>query len=135
MSFLKANGAKPKRDLQELWKRIVFSMAVSNTDDHFRNHGFLLSDTGWELSPLYDVNPVIYGEYLSLNVDGDHSSIDFELAVESAPYYGIEENEALETVNRIKEIVRDNWRTIAGKYGINRGEIQRMSLAFRECEK
>ena len=135
VSFLKANGAKPKRDLQELWKRIVFSMAVSNTDDHFRNHGFLLSDTGWELSPLYDVNPDIYGEYLSLNVDGDHSSIDFELAVESAPYYGIEENEALETVNRIKEIVRDNWRTIAGKYGINRGEIQRMSLAFRECEK
>ena len=87
------------------------------------------------MSPLYDVNPDIYGEYLSLNVDGDHSSIDFELAVESAPYYGIEENEVLETVNRIKEIVRDNWRTIAGKYGINRGEIQRMSLAFRECEK
>lgn len=135
VSFLKANGAKPKRDLQELWKRIVFSMAVSNTDDHFRNHGFLLSDTGWELSPLYDVNPDIYGEYLSLNVDADYSTIDFELAIESAPYYGIEESQALETVDRIKGIVRDNWRMAAGKYGIHRGEIERMSSAFRECEK
>ena len=62
VSFLKADGAKPKRDLEELWKRIVFSMAVSNTDDHFRNHGFILSHDGWELSPLYDVNPDIYGE-------------------------------------------------------------------------
>lgn len=63
-SFLKANGGTPKKDLIELWKRIVFSMAVSNTDDHFRNHGFLLTNSGWELSPLYDVNPDIYGEYL-----------------------------------------------------------------------
>ena len=87
VSFLKGNGAKPQRDLQELWKRIVFSMAVSNTDDHFRNHGFILSDTGWELSPLYDVNPDIYGEYLSLNVDNDNSSINFRLAVAPAPFY------------------------------------------------
>lgn len=67
-------------------------MAVSNTDDHFRNHGFILSDEGWELSPLYDVNPDIYGEYLSLNVDADNSSIDFELAVQATPYYGIGKN-------------------------------------------
>ncbi len=65
VSFIKACGAKPKRDLIELWKRVVFSMAVSNTDDHFRNHGFIVSDEGWELSPLYDVNPDVYGKYLS----------------------------------------------------------------------
>ena len=52
VSFPKANGSKPQRDLQELWKRSVFSMSVANTDDHFRNHGFILSDTGWKLSPL-----------------------------------------------------------------------------------
>ncbi len=98
VSFLKADGAKPKRDLEELWKRIVFSMAVSNTDDHFRNHGFILSDEGWELSPLYDVNPDIYGEYLSLNVDADNSSIDFELAVQAAPYYGIGKKYAVQEV-------------------------------------
>jgi len=60
VSFLRANGATPKSDLQELWKRIVFSMAVSNTDDHFRNHGFLLTENGWTLSPMYDVNPDVY---------------------------------------------------------------------------
>ena len=133
VSFLKANGAKPKRDLRELWKRIVFSMAVSNTDDHFRNHGFVLSDEGWELSPLYDVNPDIFGEYLSLNVDSDHSSIDFDLAVDAAPFYGIEE-QATELVVSIKNVVRNNWQLLAKKYGISRGEIDRMRPAFRECE-
>ena len=89
VSFLKANGATPKKDIQELWKRIVFSMAVSNTDDHFRNHGFILEEKGWVLSPMYDVNPDIYGEFLSLNVDEDNSAIDFDLAIEAAPYYEI----------------------------------------------
>lgn len=134
VSFLKANGAKPKRDLQELWKRIVFSMAVSNTDDHFRNHGFILSSEGWELSPLYDVNPDIYGGYLSLNVDADNSSIDFDLAIESAPYYEINEKKAKEMVNTIKNIVKDNWQVLAKKYGISRGEMDRMKVAFNACE-
>lgn len=134
VSFLKANGASPKRDLIELWKRIVFSMAVSNTDDHFHNHGFILSDEGWELSPLYDVNPDIYGEYLSLNVDNESSMIDFELAIKSASYYGIENREAIQWVEFIKNIVKINWKIIAKKYKINRGEIERMKPAFIICE-
>ena len=134
VSFLKANGGNPKKDLQELWKRIVFSMAVSNTDDHFRNHGFILSDTGWVLSPLYDVNPDIYGEYLSLNVDADNSIIDFEVAVEAADFYGIDEKKAIELVDSIKKTVRENWRIAAKQYGISRGEIERMSPAFKICE-
>ena len=133
-SFLKANGASPKRDLLELWKRIIFSMAVSNTDDHFRNHGFVLSEQGWLLSPLYDVNPDIYGDNLSLNVDEDDSSIDFELAVSAAPYYGVSEEQAKPIVNEVKSIVQDNWRNVAKKYGLSRGEIERMEPAFRECE-
>ncbi len=133
VSFLKANGAHPKSDLIELWRRIVFSMAVSNTDDHFRNHGFLLSKGGWELSPVYDVNPSIYGEDLSLNIDSNRSEIDFELAIDAARYYGVEEKEAIKEVERIKTIVSDNWKELAKKYGISRGEIERMSPAFRNC--
>lgn len=133
VSFLKANGAHPKSDLIELWRRIVFSMAVSNTDDHFRNHGFLLSKGGWELSPVYDVNPSIYGEDLSLNIDSNRSEIDFELAIDAARYYGVEEKEAIKEVKRIKTIVSDNWKELAKKYGISRGEIERMSPAFRNC--
>jgi serine/threonine-protein kinase HipA len=130
-SFLKANGASPREDLLELWKRIVFSMAVSNTDDHFRNHGFILKEEGWRLSPLYDVNPDIYGENLSLNVDENDSGIDFSLAVSAAPYYGIGKEQAEKIVDEIRTIVKENWRNTAKKYGISRGEITRMEPAFR----
>lgn len=131
VSFLKANGATPKKDIQELWKRIVFSMAVSNTDDHFRNHGFILEEKGWVLSPMYDVNPDIYGEFLSLNVDEDNSVIDFDLAIEAAPYYEISTEQAKKNVTAIRKTVADNWRSLAGKYGISRGEIERMCPAFQ----
>lgn len=134
VSFLKANGASPKKDLLELWKRIVFGMAVSNTDDHFRNHGFILKEEGWVLSPLYDVNPDIYGDNLSLNVDDCDSSIDFRLAVSAAPYYGIPEEQANRIVDEIKNVVNGNWRNAAKKYGIGRGEIEWMKPAFRACE-
>lgn len=135
LSFLKANGACPKEDSEELWKRIVFSMAVSNSDDHFRNHGFTLSEEGWRLSPLYDVNPDIYGEYLSLNVDSDNSDMEFELAIDTAYLYGIEQNQATDIVSNIKSIVGDNWQALAKKYGISRGEIERMRPAFQQCER
>ncbi|SDA61888.1 serine/threonine-protein kinase HipA [Butyrivibrio sp. INlla18] len=130
VSFLKANGASPQNDLYELWKRIVFSMAVSNTDDHFRNHGFILTENGWRLSPLYDVNPDIYGDCLKLNVDDNDSMLDFELAYNSAAYYGLKPKQAQETINEIKTIVADNWMNIAKKYGISRSEVERMSPAF-----
>lgn len=134
VSFLKANGVRPQADLVELWKRIVLSMAVSNTDDHFRNHGFILSEDGWELSPLYDVNPDIYGEYLSLNVDSYNADISFDLAIESAKYYGLDKDEAVRLVALIKDIVRNNWQKLAKKYSIGRSEIDRMKAAFRACE-
>jgi serine/threonine-protein kinase HipA len=131
-SFLKANGSAPKRDLCELWKRIVFSMAVSNTDDHFRNHGFVLTMRGWELSPMYDVNPDIYGEYLSLNVDENSSDIDFDLAINAASYYGVGNKEAESYVEKVKAVIKANWKELAKKSGISNSEIERMKPAFHE---
>lgn len=133
-SFLRANGARAKEDLAELWRRIVFSMAVSNTDDHFRNHGFILLEDGWRLSPMYDVNPDIYGENLSLNVDEYDSSIDFNLAIEASSYYGLSQKEAEDGVDEIKKIVKNNWKRLAKAYDISRGQIEKMKPAFRECE-
>lgn len=129
-AFIKANGATPKKDLEELWKRIVFSMAVSNTDDHMRNHGFILEDKGWVLSPMYDVNPDIYGDMLSLNVDDNYADLDYGLAIETAKYYGLSQKEAIETVHFISSTVKDNWKRIASNYGISRGAIERMAPAF-----
>ncbi len=130
VSFIKAEGASPKNDLLELWKRIVFSMAVTNTDDHLRNHGFLLSENGWRLSPLYDVNPDPTGEYLSLNVTDSDNRVDMKLALETAHYYQIDEMSAKKIANEIIDIVKENWGKIAEKYEISRGEREYMSSAF-----
>ena len=73
----------------KLWKRIVFNMAVNNTDDHLRNHGFILTKSGWGLSPLYDVNPVPFGDELSLNVDANDNRVSADLAIKSASYYNL----------------------------------------------
>lgn len=105
MSFIKSNGAEPNKDLKELWKRIVFNMAVSNTDDHLRNHGFIWDSNGWRLYPLYDVNPIPYGDELSLNVSEDDCAISIELAIGTAEYYNFSKNEALATAKQILSTV------------------------------
>ena len=128
--FLKANGADPGADLPELWKRIVFSMTVSNTDDHLRNHGFLLTKTGWRLSPLFDVNPVPYGDMLSMNVSVNDARIDPDLALETASYFGLEAKKARAEVGRILSLVRRDWRTVASECGLNRAAISYMEPAF-----
>ncbi|MCL1873984.1 MAG: HipA domain-containing protein [Clostridiales bacterium] len=129
-SFIKSNGALPKQDLRELWQRIVFNMAISNSDDHLRNHGFLLTDSGWVLSPMYDVNPNIYGNTLSLNVSTDDNSISFGLAIETAEYYGISVHEAKNAVADIQKTICGNWQMLAADYGLSKGAIDRMEPAF-----
>ena len=131
--FIKASCASPKKSLKELWMRIVFSMAISNTDDHLRNHGFILTKQGWELSPLYDVNPTPYGDELALNVNTDDNSISIDLAIESAHHFGLSEKEATELANNITTTVRDNWEKLATKYGLSRGAIEYMRPAFSVC--
>lgn len=129
-SLLRKYGATPKKDLQELWRRLVFNMAVSNTDDHLRNHGFILTKGGWTLSPLYDVNPNVYGDVLSLNVDSNSNLIDFELALSVARLFEMTAKRAKEDVNEIKNVVENNWKILARKYGLSRREIESMAPAF-----
>lgn len=133
--FIKSNGANPKADLIELWKRILFNMAVSNTDDHLRNHAFIFTKTGWILSPLYDVNPVPYGDELSLNVDEEDNRISLELVIKTAPRFGIPENKAKEYATEIIEIINTNWMDLAKKYGLSRAQIEDMRPAFSFCIK
>ncbi len=129
-AFIKANGSSPKEDLLELWRRVVFSMAVSNTDDHLRNHGFILDKKGWRLSPMYDVNPNIYGDSLSLNVSEQDSTIDLQLAIDTAAYYGISKKTAQAEAANIVNLVNENWKKFAKKRGLNRGAMEHMSPAF-----
>ena len=133
VSFIKSYGAKPKSDLIELWKRIVFNMAVTNSDDHLRNHAFMISEEGWVLSPLYDVNPVPYGDELSLLVDEIDNRISIDLAICTAPRFGISEKEAKKLAGDILKVVGDNWDRLAKEYGLSRRQIEDMRPAFSEC--
>lgn len=133
VDFIKAYGACPKKDLIELFKRIVFNMAVSNTDDHLKNHVFILTAKGWKLSPLYDVNPVPYGDTLSLNIDSSDNSISIDLAISTAFFYDIKAEDAMVYADEIVSIVKNNWESLAQKYGINREQIEEMRPAFSIC--
>jgi len=132
-AFIKSYGARPKKDLTELWKRIVFNMAITNSDDHLRNHAFILTEKGWTLSPLYDVNPVPYGNELSLNVDEENNSIDIDLALETAVRFGISKQDAEASAEEILRIVRENWAGLASKHGLTRRQVEEMRPAFSVC--
>ncbi len=129
-AFIIQNGAQPDHDLEELWKRIVFNICVSNSDDHLRNHGFLLTENGWILSPAYDVNPVENTTGLSLNISESDNSPDLDLALEVAAYFRVDGKKAREIINRVKKSVRQ-WSTVAEKQGISKSGRNAMASAFR----
>lgn len=133
VSFIKAYGSRPKADLLELWKRIVLNMALSNTDDHLRNHSFILDTNGWALSPLYDVNPVPYGDELSLNINETDNSISIPLAIDAAHHFGLSAKDAEQMAGEMLAIVRDHWERLARKYEIPRGKLEDMRPAFSAC--
>lgn len=127
--FIMQQGAKPDTDLEELWRRIVFYISVSNTDDHLRNHGFLLTPMGWVLSPAYDINPVEAGTGLSLNINEVDNSLTLDLALEVAPYFRVSEKGANEIIKAVQKAVAQ-WNKVAKKVGISKGEREGMSNAF-----
>lgn len=127
--FIMKHGAVVNTDLEELWRRIVFHICVKNTDDHLRNHGFLLTDKGWRLSPAYDINPNEFGTGLSLNISEKENTLDIELALSVATFFRIDSKKANQIINQIKKVVI-NWRQFAKDCGIGKSEQDRMSNAF-----
>jgi serine/threonine-protein kinase HipA len=127
---LMSEGAETNKDLLELWTRIVFNIMVSNTDDHLRNHGFLLTRSGWRLSPAYDMNPNPDSLGLALDIDDNDNALDLDLARSVAPYFRVKDAEALRITTRLHEAIA-GWREIAAKLGIGRGEQDTMAPAFR----
>lgn len=129
--WLSSNSVEPQDDLPELWKRMTFNILISNTDDHLRNHGFLLLGDGWHLSPLYDVNPNPIGEYLSLGITEEDSSLDIGPALDTAEFYQFTQREAEKRVTQMATVIRQNWKKLARKYRIPRSSVERMEPAFR----
>jgi serine/threonine-protein kinase HipA len=126
-------GSQPLADLEELWRRIVFTIMISNTDDHLRNHGFLyINNAGWQLSPAYDLNPTpvhIKPRILATSIDFDNADASLDTALSVAKEFRL-------TAKRSKEIIQEvstpinNWRQTAIKYGLTNEECDYMATAF-----
>jgi serine/threonine-protein kinase HipA len=127
--FIMRNGANVEHDLEQLWRRIVFNICVSNTDDHLRNHGFLLTSHGWTLSPAYDINPIEMGTGLKLNISENDNALDLDLVLEVAVFFRVKPQKAKQITEDIKKVVA-SWKTVATHYKIGRNEQERMSSAF-----
>ncbi len=118
------------QNLEQLWRRIVFNVAVSNCDDHLRNHGFLLTSRGWMLSPAYDINPDELGMGLKLNISENDNSLDFELVLSVASYFGVDAKHADRILKEVRAAVTQ-WREVAAAYGIPRSEQEMIAGAFK----
>lgn len=128
--FIQFNESNNTKELHQLWRRMVFNIAISNTDDHLRNHGFILNKSGWQLSPAYDINPSIDKDGLSLNIDSNNNALDFDLAKSVGEYFQLKEKQMDDILKEIKGVVK-NWKTEATKIGISKAEITLMSSAFK----
>jgi serine/threonine-protein kinase HipA len=124
------HGAQTAADLKELWSRIVFNMLVSNTDDHLRNHGFILvPGRGWRLSEAFDMNPVPQAGGLRLNVNETDNARDLDLARSVAGYFRVKPQSANEIIDRFRGVVAQ-WQTMAARLAIARREQDYMAGAF-----
>jgi serine/threonine-protein kinase HipA len=130
---LRQQGAAPKDDIPALWRRMVFNILISKTDDHLRNHAFMYEGTrGWRLSPAYDLNPVpvdIKPRILTTAINEEDTTASLDLAFQVAPYFDLKDAEARKIAADVARAVA-NWRREAGRHGLSRAEIDRMASAF-----
>jgi len=131
VDFLTNNGANIDSDLAELWRRIVFNIFISNTDDHLRNHGFILTQKGWILSPAFDINPNEDGYGLSLNISFDDNSLNLDVPLEVAEYFRLTKEGALKIIEQVKKSV-SNWRNVANMYQLPKSEQELMAKVFNK---
>lgn len=130
VEFIQDNGCRVDENLAQLWRRIAFNIAVSNTDDHLLNHGFILNDEGWQLSPAYDLTPSIDKDGLALNIDMHNNALDFELAKSVGEYFRLNDRQMDSIIAEVLTVVKD-WEFLAKEIGISRAEQELMRSAFR----
>jgi len=130
VGFIKSECTDVTTNLEELFRRVLFSVCVSNTDDHLRNHGFIYTESGWSLSPAFDINANETGTGLKLNINEEDNSLDIDLVMNTAPYYLLSGKRAIEIKNEVIKAVSE-WRKVAARYRVSPSEIERKARAFR----
>jgi serine/threonine-protein kinase HipA len=128
--FIMRHSGAVQHDLEQMWRRLLFNVLVSNTDDHLRNHGFLMLNSGWRLSPAFDINANEFGNGLTLNIDESSNDQDVDIVLDTAGYYHLTDNRALEILHEMKREL-SSWKQIARNIGIPAGEIAQIQRAFR----
>jgi serine/threonine-protein kinase HipA len=134
VGFIIQHSPEAKEDLEQLWRRMLFNILVSNTDDHMRNHGFILKDNGWRLSPAYDMNPNEMSNGLTLNISENSNDLDISLALKTAYLYQLKSDNAESILQQMHQEI-SNWPSVAKKFGITNSEIEQTKRAFRLVEK
>lgn len=130
---LTEHGARASADAQELYRRMVLNVMISNVDDHLRNHGFLWAGkTGWTLSPVYDLNPTpadVRPRILTTNINLDEATCDLDLVLSAAEYFGLELHAAKGIAKDVASVTA-TWRDVAAAAAAPNSEIDRMESAF-----
>lgn len=124
------NSASPNEDLEELFKRMVFNVCISNVDDHLRNHGFVLTEDGWRLSPAYDMNPIADGGGLRLNISENFNALDLDLCLEVSEQFRLSKDQTIKIIGKCKQVT-GTFETVAKRNGIGKGDILLVSQAFK----
>ncbi|MDX9717818.1 MAG: HipA domain-containing protein [Thauera sp.] len=125
----KGDGAHADADLEQLFRRVAFNVAIGNRDDHLRNHGFVLGATGWRLAPAFDVNPNIDKAEHVLNIDDADNRPSLQTVLTTATFYGLTEERGKQIVEEVASAV-DGWESLARQAGIARGDVELTVGAF-----
>ena len=128
VDFIIQHGSNVGQNLEELYRRVVFYIIVGNSDDHFRNHGFLLTRKGWELSPAYDINPTL-SDNQSLLINRATSESDLNILLASAGDYMLSTEKAKTIIDEVKSAMK-SWRNEAQKLGLPQREIDMFARRF-----
>jgi serine/threonine-protein kinase HipA len=133
--FLRAGGAKDhiEADLEQLFRRVAFNVAIGNRDDHLRNHGFLLTPTGWRLAPAFDLNPNTERVDHVLNIDESDSRPSLATVIETSEWYVRSKDRGRVVVTEILQETR-RWRQAAQALKIARADIELTATAFAESD-
>ncbi|MGN0195704.1 MAG: type II toxin-antitoxin system HipA family toxin [Candidatus Cryptobacteroides sp.] len=121
VDFILQNCCDVEANLRQLYRRVAFNIAIGNSDDHFRNHGFLLTPKGWTLSPAYDMNPTL-NEYQALLINSTTNRADLNILLDSSGEYMIGRKEAETIIDEVRSGV-EKWKPIAGRLGISKREM------------
>lgn len=128
VDFILQNCTEVNKNLQELYRRVAFNICIGNSDDHFRNHGFLLTSKGWTLSPAYDMNPTL-NEYQSLLISNSSNKADLAILLDACEDYMLPQDVATKIITEVVTAVRD-WKILATKLGIANSEMELFGSTF-----